>query len=111
MDSVASTASGNYSTGEIQTFPAGARVGSVQISTSASFNGSTTTAAFQGSNDGTTWSTVYQDDNETAMTFTLSSGENSYVWILKVIAFSQYRIVYTKGNASAGTVKALMNTN
>ena len=105
MNSVGANTSGNFS----MQMANGRRVGSIQIYTNSAFNGSTGTAALQGSNDGTNWATVYADDNVTALSFTLATGENHYAWVLKTIAFNQYRIVYTKGNASAGTVKAVLN--
>ncbi len=105
MNNVASTATGNYSTH----LATGRLIGSVQISTNDSFNGSTTTAALQASNDDITWSTVFADDNTTPLSFTLSAGSNSYVWLIKATMFQHYRIVYTKGNATLGTVKAILN--
>lgn len=104
MNNVAATATGNYKGQAYQ-----AEVGSIQISTSAAFNGSTTTAAIQCSNDGTIWSTLYADDNVTPVTFTLTAGENSYICLMKAAGFEFYRIVYTKGNATLGTVKAVMS--
>lgn len=85
-------------------------VGSIQIFTNSAFDGTTSTTALEGSNDGgIVWSTVFEDDNVTPLSFTLSAGANSFVWIFKTIAFNKYRIVYTVGDATAGTINAYLN--
>lgn len=104
MNNVASTASGNYSA----TIPGNVTIGNITITTSAAFNGSTTTAALYSSNDGIYYTPVYQSDNTTAMSFTLTAGANSYVWIIPCTPVQRYQIVYTKGNATLGTVYASM---
>ncbi len=83
----------------------GVKFGSIVIATDASYNGTTGTAVLQGSNDGASWPGVLQDDNTTAMSFTLATA-STYTWQLKTVLFRFYRIVYTHGDASAGTVTA-----
>ncbi len=85
------------------------KIGSIVVSTPSAFNGTTTTATLQASNDGTTWFGVVQDDNTTACAFTLSAGANTYEWQLKAVLFKTYRIVYAHGDASAGTWSAVFN--
>lgn len=77
--------------------------GNIQTITSSTFNGTTSTLALQGSNTGTNWSTIYQDDGTTAVSFTLATN-STYNVLLKRILYKYYRFVYTKGNASAGTI-------
>lgn len=80
--------------------------GSIQLVTNSAFNGTTSTIALKGSNDNSNWSTVYQDDNVTPATFTMSSGANDYTFSLKRILYRFYKVVYTKGDAAAGTLTA-----
>jgi len=88
--------------------PQTATTGSIQNTTSGAFDGTTSTLALQGSNDNVNWSTVFQDDNVTPLSFTLSAGNNSYVWVNKAQVFRYYRVVYTKGDATAGTIKSVI---
>lgn len=85
-----------------------ARIGSIQIITNSAFDGTTGTVVLEGSNDGTNWIGVFKDDDVTPLSFTLAAGENNYAWIFKTIAFFQYRIVYTVGDATTGTVNAIL---
>lgn len=83
----------------------GVERGSIHIVTDSDFNGTTSTLALQASNDNSNWAIVYQDDNVTAMSFTLAASSN-YSFLLKGVFYQFYRLVYTKGNASAGTAVA-----
>lgn len=105
MNDAASTVPGIFPFPEINS----AIIGSVQVSTSTTFIGSTGTVTLQASNDNSVWSQVYADDNTTALSFTLSNGFNIYDWLIKNMFYKYYRILYTPGNASAGTVKAVLN--
>lgn len=80
--------------------------GNIQITTSAAFNGTTSTIALQGSNDAVTWSTAYQDDNVTPVSFTPAAA-STYNVLLKKIMYRYYRLVYTVGDATLGTVSAI----
>lgn len=83
----------------------GVKIGSIEIVTNSAYNGTTGTAVLQGSNDNSTFATVKQDDNTTDMSFTLATN-STYTWYLKAVLFKFYRIVYTKGDATLGTVTA-----
>ena len=83
----------------------GVKIGSIEIVTPSAYNGTTGTAVLQGTNDGVNWAGVLQDDNVTAMSFTLATN-STYTWYLKAVLFKYYRIVFTHGDASAGTVSA-----
>lgn len=78
--------------------------GSIMITTDSGFLGTTGTFVLQASNDNINYATVTQDDNTTAMSYTVSNGANSYVMQLKRILFKYYKVVYTKGDASAGII-------
>jgi len=106
MNSLAATATGNYSSA----VAAGRRSGGLHIYTNAAFNGSTSTVAFEKRGDNQCgWATVMADDNTTPITFTLSAGEHNYTVDIKNKSASEYRVVYTKGNATLGTVRAVIN--
>ncbi len=81
----------------------GVKQGSIMITTSSAYNGTTGTAVLNGSNDNTNFQAVLQDDNSTAMSFTLTVSQNS-TFLLKRVLYKYYQLVYTKGNASAGTL-------
>lgn len=106
MNGIASTASGTYSvvvTG---------KVGHIMVSTNAAFNGSTTTDSLKvGSVNpltGTiTWALAYQNDGVTPCIITHSAGANIYTWQLQNALYHYYKIVYTKGNATLGTVTSV----
>lgn len=83
----------------------GVKTGSIDIVTNSAYNGTTGTAVLQQSNDNTNWAGVLQDDNVTACSFTLATA-STYTWQLKAVLFKYYRIVYTKGDATLGTVTA-----
>lgn len=85
----------------------GVKYGSITIITSSAYNGTTGTAVLQGSNDNSTFQGVLQDDNTTAMSFTLATN-STYLWELKIVAFKFYRIVYTKGDSTLGTLTVNM---
>lgn len=80
-------------------------MGSVHIFVSASFVGTTATLALQGSNDNTNFGTVFQNDGTTPVSFTLAASDNKFVDMQRVL-YKYYRLVYTAGNASAGTITA-----
>lgn len=84
----------------------GVLIGSIEVTTSATFNGTTSTVTLQGSNDNVTFATVLQDDLTTSMAFTLNAASSTYTWYLKAVLFKYYKIVYAKGDASAGSVSA-----
>lgn len=84
----------------------GVETGSIIITTPAAFTGTTGTIDLYGSNDGVNFAVVYQDDNVTPMSFTLATGANTYSWQIKRTLYKHYRIVYTVGDASAGTILA-----
>lgn len=84
--------------------PGSGKTGSIHIITSSTFSGTTGTIALQGSNDGSTWATVYANDGTTALSFTLTAASTSYVWELENVMYLSYRLVYTKGNTTAGTI-------
>lgn len=88
------------------TIASGVNIGSIAIVTNSAFNGTTSTMALQGSNDNSNWAQVLQDDNATSMSFTLAAASSTYTFLLKAIFFKFYRLVYTKGDASAGTITA-----
>lgn len=83
----------------------GVKIGSICISTNSAYDGTTGTAVLQACNDNTNWAGVLQDDNSTAMSFTLATA-STYTWELKSVSRKYYRIVYTKGNATDGTITA-----
>lgn len=83
----------------------GVKFGSIDIVTSSSYNGTTGTAVLQQSNDNINWAGVLQDDNTTPMSFTLATN-STYTWQLKAVLFKFYRIVYTKGDTTLGTIIA-----
>lgn len=114
MNDILSTATGYYATndpGIPGPHESNGTVGSVQVTTNSSFDGTTSTVALEASNDGVDWFTVYQDDNTTAMQYTLSAGNNNYIWILKIVGFRFYRINYSKGNATTGRLKGIFYIN
>lgn len=102
MNAESAAVSNNFSTPFL---PGGLIHGNIQASTSSTFVGTTATLALQASNDGTTWSTVYQDDGTTPVSFTLAAS-SIYNALLKRLLYRSYRLVYTKGDASAGTITA-----
>ena len=81
----------------------GVKYGSIVITTSSTYNGTTGTIALQGSNDNSNFQAVLQDDNATAMSFT-PAASSTYTFLLKAVLFKYYKLVYTKGDASAGTI-------
>ncbi len=83
----------------------GVKCGSIQIVTDSAYNGTSGTAVLQASNDNVNFATVKQDDNTTDMSFTLATA-SIYSWYLKAVLFKFYRISYTKGDASTGTITA-----
>lgn len=86
----------------------GIKQGSIHIVTDSSFNGTTGTLALKGSNDGENFVTLYADDGTTPLSFTLAVS-SQYVFELKRLLYTKYRLVYTKGDASAGSLKANFN--
>lgn len=80
--------------------------GSIQITTSSTFNGSTSTAVLKGSNDNSNFTQVYQSDGTTAMSFTLAAASTNYSWLMGRVLYKFYQLVYTKGDATLGTVTA-----
>lgn len=109
MDAVSATVTATYDAGITNT----KKIGVIVISTPASFNGTTSTAVLSGgvrNSSGTiTWASVYQDDNITACSFTLATN-SQYAWIIRATVFDYYRITYTKGDATAGTVTAILSS-
>lgn len=97
-------AGGTTANSTTATIADGVKIGSIEIVTSAAYNGTTGTAVLQ-DNDNTTFATVKQDDNTTDMSFTLAVS-STYTWYLKAVLFKFYRIVYTKGDATLGTITA-----
>jgi len=95
-------------TGVITTVPR-AQIMTIQTYTSSTFTGTTGTVTLKGSNDGVNWSTLYADDNTTALSCTLTTGVSTCDWIIKSAAYHFYLVIYTKGNASAGTVTTTVN--
>lgn len=81
----------------------GSKQGSMHFITDSSYNGTTGTIALLGSNDNSNFTTVYEDDDTTAMSFTLAAS-SQYVFQIKRRLFKYYKVVYTKGDASAGTI-------
>jgi hypothetical protein len=98
-------AGGTTANSTTATIADGVKIGSIEIVTNSAYNGTTGTAVLQGSNDNTTFATVKQDDNTTDMSFTLAVS-STYTWYLKAVLFKFYRIVYTKGDATLGTITA-----
>ncbi len=88
--------------------PTNGTIGSLQTITSSNFAGTTGTIALQGSNDGTNFTRVYANDGVTALSQTLIAASTSYVWELQRVLYQTYRIVYTKGNASAGSITIIL---
>lgn len=82
---------------------------SIQTYTSSTYAGTTATMTLKGSNDGINWSTMYADDNVTALSCTLTTGVSTCDWIIKSAVYKYYLVIYTKGNASAGTVTTTVN--
>ncbi len=82
----------------------GVLIGSIQIATDSAYNGTTATMALQGSNDNVSYGAILQDDNSTAMSFTLGAASSTYTFILKAVCYKYYKVVYTKGDASAGVL-------
>lgn len=81
----------------------GVAFGSITNYTSSNFDGTTSTLALQGSNDNIIYGAVLQDDNTTAMSFTLAVS-GTYTFILKALEYKYYKLVYTKEDATAGTL-------
>lgn len=102
-----SASGGTTITTDSSTVADGVKYGSITVITNSTYDGTTGTVVLQGSNDNSTFQGVLQDDNTTAMSFTLATN-STYLWELKIVAFKFYRIVYTKGNATIGTVTANM---
>lgn len=100
-----SAAGGTTATSPTSTVSDGVKIGSIEIVTNSAYNGTTGTAVLKGSNDNTNFATVKQDDNTTDMSFTLATN-STYTWYLKAVLFKYYQIVYTKGDATLGTVSA-----
>ncbi len=86
----------------------GVKQGSIMITTSSAYDGTTGTIALQGSNDDINYQAVLQDDNVTAISATLLVSQNTS-FLLKLVLYKFYKLVYTKGNAGAGTVTANFN--
>lgn len=80
-------------------------VGNILLGTDSTFNGTSATFTLQGSNDNVTYTTVFQDDNTTPMSFTPATS-STYCFLLKRILFKYYKVIYTKGDASAGVIVA-----
>lgn len=86
----------------------GIKIGSILNSTSSTYVGTTATIALYGSNDNITYAAVMQDDNVTPCSFTLAAASSTYTWELKAAVFKYYRILYTKGDASVGTITSIL---
>lgn len=95
-------------TGVVTTAPR-VQIMNIQTYTSSAFDGSTSTLTLKGSNDGVSWSTLYADDNTTALSFTMAAGARQYDWIVKAAVYKYYLVTYTKGNATAGTLSTTVN--
>lgn len=108
MDAVAATASGDYYDPAYKVIHI--TNGSVQIYTSSTFNGTTSTITLRVSN----WAsynrvaTAMQNDGTTPMTITLSSPNTTYTFQLQTVNFYYYELSYSKGNATLGTIDAVM---
>lgn len=89
--------------------PGNGRIGSIVTTTSAAYNGTTGTIKLYGSNDGENFTQLYANDGVTALSFTLGVS-GTYVWQIQNVMFLQYQIVYTKGDASAGTITSNYTT-
>lgn len=98
---------GTTATSNVSIVDDGVKIGSIEIVTNAAYNGTTGTAVLQGSNDNVTYATVKQDDNSTDMSFTLATA-STYTWYLKAVLFKYYKVVYTKGDATLGTITVNM---
>jgi hypothetical protein len=104
MSAVTATVTATYPVVSVTSSVNGS-AGSVQIKTNSAFNGTTSTAALNGSNDGVIWFPVLQSDGVTAMSYTLTASFNK-PFNLVTIQYRLYEIIYTKGDATAGTVSA-----
>lgn len=82
--------------------------GNLHITTNSAFNGTTSTDSIFTSLDGTNWALAYADDNVTPIVFTMSAGARIYTWKIKSATESFIKIKYSKGNATLGTVKAVL---
>lgn len=108
MDGVSATASGDY-------YDPAYKVthitnGSIQIYTSSTFNGTTSTVTLRVSD----WpsynrvATAVANDGTTPMTLTLSSPNTVYTFQLETVNYYYFELSYSKGNATLGTVDAIM---
>ena len=95
-------------TGVITTAPR-VQIMNIQTYTNSAYSGTTATVALKGSNDGVSWATLYADDNTTALSFTITAASTSYDWLVKAAMYKYYLVIYTKGNASAGTITTTYN--
>jgi len=115
MNNVLATTSGTYSITPLQKIQLGTKIGTIQITTSASFNGTTTSDTLQfsdavspGSRD---WSDV-RDNSGNVVVWTInapSSTSHSYTATFQTVGVRWYRIIHVKGDASAGTINAILN--
>lgn len=101
MNAHSATVSSNF-TWQVQD---GVDSGSVHAIVSSTFVGTTATLALLGSNDNTNFGTVFQNDGITPVSFTLAASDNKFIDMQRVL-YKYYRLVYTAGDASAGTITA-----
>lgn len=81
----------------------------IHVVTSAGFNGTTSTVKVQHSNID---SDAYYKDIDGVTDIALAAGANNLIQTPFVdVGMAYYRIVYTKGNASAGTITVVANFN
>lgn len=101
MDGYIHSTSANFT----WTIQDGVKIGSIHIHVSSTFVGTTATILLLGSNDGSNFGTVYRLDETTPVSFTLAANDNKIAELLRV-SLKYYRLVYDKGDASAGTIDA-----
>ncbi len=87
----------------------GVKQGSVMVTTSSTYNGTTGTIALKGSNDNSNFQTVLQNDGTTPMSITMATGANNNTFEIERVLYKYYQIVYTKGDATLGTLTGNFN--
>lgn len=110
MNSVAATTTVTAYTADVS--PIVGQIGTGQsgilhIITNAAFNGTTSKDSLFISTDNSNWA-IWKDDAGTPITFTMSAGANIYPITIKSAMAPFVKIKYTKGDATLGTVKAIL---
>lgn len=102
------TSNGYYTFGSVNS----ANPGSITLTTSSDFTGTTTSDTLQATNDplGTTgWINLKKGDDVTSMTHILNTASKTYSFELVSFRYKFYRIKYTTNGS--GYVTAVLNIN